>query len=57
VAAYWLGTTMRQAKPDDALMLASPERMRALWPRVERYLGKERAFWAWLLAATAGDRA
>lgn len=57
VAAYWLGTTMRQAKPDDALMLASPERMRALWPRVERYLGKERAFWAWLSAATAGDRA
>jgi hypothetical protein len=49
VAAYWLGTTMRQARPDDALTLATPARMRALWPKLERYLGKERAFWAWLL--------
>ncbi|MDP2307245.1 MAG: hypothetical protein Q8P18_14560 [Pseudomonadota bacterium] len=56
VAAYWLGTTMRQAKPDDALTLASLGQMRALWPRLERYLGKERAFWEWLLAATpVGD--
>ena len=53
VAAYWLGTVMRQAKPDDALTLSSPVRMRALWPRLERYLGKERAFWSWLLTTTA----
>ena len=50
-AAYWLGTTMRQARPDDALALATPARMRELWPKLERYLGKERAFWTWYLGA------
>lgn len=50
VAAYWLGTVMRQARPDDALTLAPPARMRELWPRLERYLGKERPFWAWYLS-------
>lgn len=50
VAAYWLGTVMRQARPDDALTLAPPARMRELWPRLERYLGRERAFWAWYLS-------
>jgi hypothetical protein len=49
IAAYWLGTIMRQARPDDALTLASSAQMRALWPKLERYLGKERAFWAWFL--------
>ena len=48
-AAYWTGTVMRQARPDDALTLVPAPRMRALWGRLERYLGKERAFWAWLL--------
>ncbi len=52
VSAYWLGAVMRQAKPDDALQLASAAEMRALWPQVEPYLGAERAFWAWYLEAT-----
>ena len=53
VAAYWLGTVMRQARPDDALTISTAARMRELWPHLERYLGKERAFWAWYLDATA----
>jgi hypothetical protein len=49
IAAYWIGTVMRQARPDDALTLIPIARMRALWPKLERYLGQERAFWAWLI--------
>ena len=57
VRAYWMGTVMRQAKPDDALMLMTTEAMRANWDRIERHLGRERAFWAWLLdqLATRGQ--
>ncbi len=54
VAAYWTGTLMRQAKPDDALTLVPATRMRALWPRLHRYLGRERSFWTWYLDA-AGE--
>ncbi len=52
VSAYWLGTMMRQARPDDALALCEPARMRLLWPRLERYLGNQRGFWTWYLHAT-----
>jgi hypothetical protein len=52
VSGYWLGTVMRQAKPDDALQLASAADMRALWSQVAPYLGAKRAFWAWYLEAT-----
>lgn len=51
--AYWIGKVMRQAKPDDALVLVETAEMRALWPRIERYLGDKRAFWLWLLEKSA----
>lgn len=47
--AYWVGKTMRQARPDDALVLIDPEDMARLWPQLERFLGATRAFWSWLL--------
>ena len=47
--AYWVGKVMRQAKPDDALVLVRPADMRGLWPRLERFLGTTKPFWAWLL--------
>lgn len=53
VRAYWIGAVMRQARPDDALTLIPTVEMRELWPELERYLGKERAFWAWLLPELA----
>lgn len=49
VRAYWMGKTMREAKPDDAVMLIPPPVMRAHWDRLERFLGRTRPFWAWLL--------
>jgi hypothetical protein len=47
--AYFVGKVMRQAKPDDALQYVSPQQIADLWPSIERYLGKTRAFWSWLL--------
>jgi hypothetical protein len=47
--AYWLAKLMRQAKPDDAIVIAGPDEMRRLWPRLERSLGRKREFWQWYL--------
>jgi len=47
--AYLVGKLMRQAKPDDVLQFVSPQELIDLWPTVERYLGKTRDFWAWLI--------
>jgi len=46
---YFVGKLLRQAKPDDALTFVSLREIDELWPRLEPYLGKKRAFWAWLL--------
>ena len=46
---YLIGKVMRQAKPDDALQFVSPQEMADEWPSFERYLGKTRPFWEWLL--------
>jgi hypothetical protein len=47
--AYWLAKLMRQAKPDDALVIGDIAEMRRMWPRLERMLGRTRDFWAWYL--------
>ncbi len=46
---YLIGKLMRQAKPDDALQFITPQQIADLWPSIERYLGKSRPFWTWLL--------
>ncbi len=48
VRAYLVGKLMRQAKPDDVFLFVRPRAIRDLWPRLERYLGRSRAFWTWL---------
>jgi hypothetical protein len=47
--AYLVGKLMRQAKPDDVLQFITPQEIADLWASVERYLGRSRDFWAWLL--------
>ena len=42
---------MRQAKPDDVFRFVTRATIRELWPRVQRYLGRSREFWTWLLEA------
>ena len=57
VRGYWMGTVMRQARPDDALTLIPAKRMRAEWSSLERYLGQTRPFWSWYLSMTAAEGA
>jgi hypothetical protein len=49
VRAYWLAKVMRQAKPDDAIVIGGVDEMRRLWPRIDRTLGRVRPFWQWYL--------
>jgi hypothetical protein len=47
--AYLVGKLMRQAKPDDVFTFVTLAEIRALWPELQRYLGRSRPFWTWLL--------
>ena len=47
--AYLVGKLMRQAKPDDVFTFVTVDDIVELWPRLERYLGRQRPFWRWLL--------
>ena len=50
IRGYLVGKLMRQAKPDDVFAFVSMAEIADLWPRLERYLGNTRSFWAWLLS-------
>ncbi|MFL5261546.1 MAG: hypothetical protein ACJ79L_03945 [Anaeromyxobacteraceae bacterium] len=47
--AYLVGKLMRQAKPDDVFEFVRLDEIVALWPNLERYLGRSRPMWRWLL--------
>lgn len=47
--AYLVGKMMRQAKPDDVFTFVTVDEIVELWPELERYLGRSREFWRWLL--------
>lgn len=47
--AYLIGKLMRQAKPDDVFTFVTTDEIVAQWPHLERYLGRQRPFWRWLL--------
>jgi hypothetical protein len=49
VRAYFVGKLMRQAKPDDVFLFVRLGEILELWPELERYLGRSRAMWRWLL--------
>ncbi len=49
VRAAYVGKLMRQAKPDDVFEFVRLSEIVVLWPRLERYLGRERAMWRYLL--------
>ena len=51
VRAWLVGKLMRQAKPDDVFQFVTVAEIRELWPDLDRYLGRTRAFWSWLLDA------
>jgi hypothetical protein len=49
VRAYFLGKLMRQAKPDDVFGFVSLREIVDQFPAVQRYLGRSREFWSWLI--------
>jgi hypothetical protein len=53
VRAYFIGKLMRQAKPDDVFSFLALEDIGGQWALIERYLGKTREFWEWLLGRWA----
>ena len=46
---YWTGVVLRQAKPDDALVLLGREAVRLAVPRLAGRLGRMEPFWTWLV--------
>jgi hypothetical protein len=48
--AYLMGKLLRQAKPDDVFVFVTPQEIRDAWSGIDRYLGRTREFWSWLLA-------
>lgn len=40
-----VGKLMRRAKPDDVFTFVTTDEIVELWPTLERYLGRQRAFW------------
>jgi hypothetical protein len=57
VRAYFIGKLMRQAKPDDVFTFVSLEALVEIFPSVEKYLGRTRPFWQWLLDRWKPERA
>lgn len=49
IRAYWMGALLREANTRDVWLFVTPGDIRALWPRLVRYLGRTREQWAWLL--------
>lgn len=47
--AYWMGALLREANTRDVWLFATVAEIKALWPRLIRYLGRSREMWAWLL--------
>ena len=49
VRAYWMGALLREANTRDVWLFVTPDMIRAAWARLQRYLGRSRAMWAYLL--------
>jgi hypothetical protein len=49
--AIYAGRVMREGTVADVWQFLTPREVEALWPRVQRYLGRRRNFWKQLLEA------
>ena len=52
IRAGFVARLMRDARPDDVFQFLDRAQIVAVWPDVAPQLGRQRAFWTWLL----GDR-
>jgi hypothetical protein len=46
-----LGQLLQMARPDDVFSFVSPQELSEIWSQVEGLLGRQWAFWDWLLSA------
>ncbi|MEQ1631764.1 MAG: hypothetical protein ABL997_05295 [Planctomycetota bacterium] len=53
--AYLIGKLMRQAKPDDVFTFVTVAEILELWPKLQRYLGRQGPFWHWLFTFWGHD--
>jgi hypothetical protein len=51
--AYWTGALLREANTRDVWLFVTPDDVRAQWDRLQRYLGRTRGLWAYLLGQEA----
>ena len=51
--ALLLGRLLREARDTDVWAFTSVAEVRRLFPKIERYLGRKREFWKYLLDAWA----
>ncbi|MGH7281361.1 MAG: hypothetical protein ACRELY_07565 [Polyangiaceae bacterium] len=49
--ARLLGVLMREARDPDVWLFTTVAEVRALFPKIDRYLGRRREFWHYLLDA------
>jgi hypothetical protein len=54
VRAYLIGKLMRQARPADVWQFIVADDARALWPLLQRYLGRTREMWRRQLGIDGG---
>jgi hypothetical protein len=48
VSGYFHAKLMREAKPEDVFKLTTRARIEALWPYLDKHLGRKREQWRWL---------
>lgn len=53
--ALWMARVMREARYQDVFKLLRLVDVLALWSRIERHLGRSRAFWIWLIEGWRAD--
>jgi hypothetical protein len=53
--ALWMARVMREARYQDVFRFLRLEDVLALFPRIERHLGRMRAFWTWLIDGWRAD--
>jgi hypothetical protein len=53
--ALWIARVMREARYQDVWRFVALADVLALWSRIEKHLGRTRAFWQWLLQGWRDD--
>jgi len=51
--AYWTAALLREANTRDVWVFVTPDEVRSQWARLQRYLGRSRTLWAYLLGVEA----